>query len=267
MNTTDQVCQDDLIQASIGEHHIFLNPKNKHEKIYLEIFRSGRKSIDMLIADYFIRPGDVVLDAGANIGFLTLQYLVRNVNAVHAVEPVSNAFNKLQSIKDPKVHLYKVALGDKEGNVKMYLSKSHNQGHTINSDFLSIFPSVFEVNPQIEIVQITKADNLFRHVKFDFMKIDIEGAESVFLEGAKEILIKHPPRAIQIEIYPNDFSKVDETLRIYLPFRMRVGKYHDKDELVFLEPNEAVPENISANPPIFVYTSSPNFFKYYQINE
>lgn len=261
MNQSNQDLHSQLIQAKIGEHTISLNPKNKHERIYLEICQTGRKTIDMLIADSFIKPGDVVLDAGANIGFLTLQYLALDVAAVHAVEPVSAIFKILKSIDDPKVHLYNVALGDQEGNVKIYLSKNHNQGHTINSDFLSIFPRVFESTPQTELVQVVRADNLFKDIKFDFMKIDIEGAESAFLGGAREILINHPPRAIQIEIYPDEFSDVDEILRIYLPFRMRVGKYHDKDELLFLEPDGLVPENVSANPPIFVYTSSPDLFK------
>src|SRR5437870_2877368 len=86
---------------------------------------------------YLVRPGDVVLDIGAHIGYYTtlLSQLVGVHGKVVAFEPDPTNFTLLQQnvarIACTNVTLYNLALSDRNGTVALYLSADNAGDHRI----------------------------------------------------------------------------------------------------------------------------------------
>jgi len=144
----------------------------------------------------FIRPGDLCLDVGANIGWhtLLLSRLVGSSGHVHAFEPnpsVLKLLNEnlhLNDIGNTTVH--PVAVGNVNGeaffNAPPVGSKEAGNGYMVNS-------SLDEGNGVIR-VPICVLDSLLlsgRPVRF--IKIDVEGYEAGVLQGASHILARYRP--------------------------------------------------------------------------
>ncbi len=195
---------------------------DKHEKNYFDCIYNNATDFDILIAKQFLKPGDIVLDAGANIGFSSLVFLNQGAGKVYAFEPVPHLFKRLKILSDERLAVYDSALSDIDGWADIILSETHNQGHTLNPDFTGIFPTVFGAAPKKTRVSVAKLDSVLPKVKFDFFKVDIEGSESKFLDGAKDTLNTNPPRIMMIEIYPNVFEDVHRNCCKYFAHSQRV---------------------------------------------
>jgi FkbM family methyltransferase len=168
---------------------------------------------------------------------------------VHAVEPVSTLYERLSQVRDPRLSVYQVCLSDHNGDGYIFCSVGHNQGHTLNAQFLDLFPDAFGISPPRQPVHLFRADDLFPETRFDFMKIDVEGSEAALLDGAKRLLSKSAPRAIQIEIYPSQFEQVDARLRPYFSSARRAAVIGEA--LVLSDIDSPPPKG----PPIFVYSN------------
>jgi FkbM family methyltransferase len=117
-------------------------------------------------------------------------------------EPVKSNYDRLVST----IHLNKlneivmpfnIALGDKEGEIEMALETRNRwqRGATTGN---AVIREGMESDPQYTIskARITRLDNFvtensISHV--NFIKIDIEGAELMFLRGGVNFLSKHRP--------------------------------------------------------------------------
>jgi FkbM family methyltransferase len=139
------------------------------------------------------RPGDVVIDIGANIGAHTLPMsaFVGNTGQVYAFEPQPVIFQTLcanmalNSITN--VHCHCLALADKKGDVfipDIDYSTPGNYGGVSVGQF-----------PQGHVIQkIPLDDFLFGKIdKLNFIKIDVEGMEEQVIEGAKKLITQHQP--------------------------------------------------------------------------
>jgi FkbM family methyltransferase len=231
----------------IGRHTLDLDTSQRHEQRYFEAAARREKTIDILVGERFIRRGDAVLDAGANIGFTSLAYLALGAREVHAVEPVSALYTRLSKVHDRRLTAHQVCLSDRNGSQRIFLSAAHNQGHSVNDQMISLFPTVFGPSPATEIVKVARADDLFRST-FDFMKIDVEGSEAALLDGARGLLARGLPRAVQIEIYPDYFDAVHG----------RLVKYFNIAYRAFIERGRLGLGEIATRPkgpPVFVYTN------------
>jgi FkbM family methyltransferase len=236
--------------VQIGRNALYLDMRQFHERRYFERVVRQQKTIDLLIAERCVRPGDVVLDAGANIGFASLAYLALGAREVHAVEPVSALYERLARIADPRLRAYRAALSDRNGTQAIFLSKAHNQGNSLSAHLAEEWPWIFGRSPATEMVRVARADDCFESsVAFEFMKIDVEGSEAALLDGAADILSRHRPRAVQIEIFGEYFDAVHKRLTAYFEHTYRAIK--DADRLVLEEPTIEPRKG----PPIFVYTN------------
>lgn len=54
--------------VEIGGTNLRLDMRNSHERSYFAAVGARTVSVDELIARKFVKPGDTILDAGANIG-------------------------------------------------------------------------------------------------------------------------------------------------------------------------------------------------------
>jgi FkbM family methyltransferase len=148
-----------------------------------------------------IRPGDVVLDIGANIGYYTLLFakLVGPTGYVFAFEPDPKNFSLLSRNVElngyHNVVLINKAVSDKTGFAKLFLSDINSGDHRIydSADGRHSVP-----------IQTVTLDDYFVQSKlqFDLVKFDIQGAEWAALQGMTNFLSQHERLKMIMEFWP-----------------------------------------------------------------
>ena len=150
--------------------------------------------------NYTLKQGMVVVDVGANVGFLTRQFgkLVGDTGKVLSFEADPSTFEylKYNSRKLPCVQLFQLAVSDVNGSAQFYL---HSRSGASNS--LVNTPQSKEM---ITVKCMTLDDFLdtLPPMKIDFIKIDVEGAELKVLNGMKRTFINQPGMKVILEFCP-----------------------------------------------------------------
>jgi FkbM family methyltransferase len=135
-----------------------------------------------------VKPGDTIVDAGANFGYYTLigSRLVGDKGKVYAFEPDPTNFELLQ--KNVRLNgltnvvLERKALSNRKGTLKLYIAGENKGDHRI-------YQPDGESRPSVE-VEAVRLDEYFKDHKrgIDFLKTDTQGAEGVILEGMTGLL-------------------------------------------------------------------------------
>ena len=156
-----------------------------------------------------LRPGMVCYDLGASIGYLTL-LMARTASRVYAFEPAPHAQNVLTAhirengLQD-RVELIPTVVADRPLKVRFSLSRS------------AYGSRIVEANRDCEHIEVTATtlDTFVEtHEPPDFIKIDVEGAESAVLEGGRRVLERRP--IICVEIHSHEQAlKVSQILSEY----------------------------------------------------
>jgi FkbM family methyltransferase len=137
-----------------------------------------------------LKPGDVVLDIGANIGYYALMEasLIGPTGKVYAIEPVPTnmellkkniALNGFESI----ISTYQAAVSDTPKEEKFYLSAHSNLGSFHNTDYktgerLSYMKDSFILVQTYDIAEFMKPIP-----RIDMIRMDIEGGEVEVFRG------------------------------------------------------------------------------------
>jgi FkbM family methyltransferase len=163
-----------------------------------------------------LRPGDTVLDIGANIGLTMLRaaHWVGKAGQVHAFEPnpqmqqqlkESIAYNQLSNVT-----LHRVALGDQPGTLELNVPLGHSgAGSLVRKDS---DPSKFE-SVQVAVKTLDSIFPVMGHIRL--VKIDVEGFEPQVLRGAHQLCSRNPPDAMLIELNGyTDSIEVHPTIQI-----------------------------------------------------
>lgn len=177
-----------------------------------------------------LKPGDVVVDVGANIGYYTL-LAASKVGAqgkVYAFEPDPTNFALLKKNVELNGHrnvvLVNKAVTDKSGELKLYLSDVNMGDHRAYAS---------EENRPSITIPCTTMDDFFRGHKgrVDFIKIDIQGFECHALRGMQETLRRSPGVRLTAEFWPYGLTRAgdspEELLRL---LRQNRFKLYDIDE-------------------------------------
>jgi FkbM family methyltransferase len=134
-----------------------------------------------------LRPGQTVIDAGANVGKFT-RMLATSGATVHAFEPDPAAFAALEknTAEMPNVLRYQKAVGLSDGAVRMYRHASYDDDPESKSTSTTMFAekrNIDESNSfrtqQIDLLAFIRA--LPSNV--ELLKLDIEGQEVPILEA------------------------------------------------------------------------------------
>jgi len=141
-----------------------------------------------------LRPGMVAVDCGAHIGYHTLLMAkcVGKEGKVYAFEPLPENFSVLcENIAlngyEGIVVAEKKAVGAQTGRQRF----RRGQWHPDDPDPLT---SVSRFDPQGELeVEVVALDDYFADKQVDFIKVDVEGAEGMVLEGARRLLQRWRP--------------------------------------------------------------------------
>jgi len=149
-----------------------------------------------------IRSGSIVYDIGANYGVHTLLMarLVGDSGKVFSFEPVSNIAGELKRNvalnRFNNVTCIPIAVSDQCGNASFVLGAHIGAGKLALSSSESTF--------LVATITINEFVRSGQGPAPDFMKIDVEGAESKVLSGASNIMREHRP-TILVDLHnPNE---------------------------------------------------------------
>ena len=156
-----------------------------------------------------LRRGNTFIDVGAHAGWISLvsSRLVGSTGHVVAIEPspALASFIRYHCIVNrvPVIAVEKFAVVDSSGTADFFI---HNQGlSSINSLFeSSVAREAPTESPISRLCVLTRSlDDYCETQKLlpDLIKIDVEGAELLALEGASRILSKRKP-ALIVAIHP-----------------------------------------------------------------
>lgn len=163
----------------------------------------------------FVRPDDVCIDGGANVGLVTL-LMAKTVGGggrVYAVEPGDVYLERLRKNLELNpslagvVRIMPVGLSDREG----MLLWSPDPNAPYNAWFM---PFVEVPVDSAVSLPVTTLDALARSEglnRLDFVKLDLEGMELWALRGASEVLARYRPAVLfeSLEMWRNTRGLTD----------------------------------------------------------
>jgi FkbM family methyltransferase len=173
----------------------------------------GLRNLSTLIGRYepsftnaFLRESKsapVIYDIGSNIGYFSLLAALNKNSKIYSFEPVpkvAEQFRLLMGLNglSEKVKLSEVALSNELGKIKMVTPGAHEQGLMVSA----LRGQKVDIDDSI-LVDMTTLDHLVFEENFpppDLIKLDVEGAEAMVLDGGERTLMYHKPRLL-IEVH------------------------------------------------------------------
>jgi FkbM family methyltransferase len=223
---------------------------NPHQTIGLSLATYGL--YDLALSEMIlrlVRPGDLVIDGGANVGYTSCLMLdcLKGKGRLLSYEPLPELFEILKenlrdgsSVAEP----YMLALSDKVGSAVITLPNSFN-----GNDGVATLEGGEVQGKKLTIPTIT-LDSLNLDVKVRLMKLDVEGHEISVLKGAEKSLDRG---IFEYIIYEDLAGAGGETLKFLESKGFKVYKIvKEFSGLSLKEPNFDI--NLSYEPDNFLAT-------------
>lgn len=189
----------------------FIFRKNFFKRIKMRISIEKRKFLknefDDLSFLYFLldRKPKHIIDGGANIGFVSYQFLKRFKTAkIYAFEPNPSVFELLKNSFSNKVNsilTYNLGISNTSGKLSFY--KNNNSGtssflppNDFHKSHLARKFSIIDV-PVITLHDFCKENNIDL---ISILKLDIEGYELKALQGCEEMIKNQKIEFIYVEV-------------------------------------------------------------------
>lgn len=183
-----------------------------------DMFLSAYEPDEVAVLERYLKPGDVFVDVGANIGYLTAvgASLVGPDGAVHSFEPVPEYFSRLESLRaaNPQyaITVNAMALGEREGSAEIAQSPRGNIGwNTMVPGMLRDGAGARHTVPVQRLDRYLSQRGIGRVA---LIKIDTEGFELPVLQGASGFLNAATPRPpILCEVAPGAYPLLGSSVR------------------------------------------------------
>lgn len=225
--------------------------------IGLHLYRYGYDDPDLSLVTRILSPGDVFVDGGANIGLFSLAAAERvgPTGKVIAFEPSQDTHRVLkENVQLNAFHwleVHQLALADKPGQGQFVAFSGSGSGHS------SFAPSPELQGGHLETVEIVALDDVIDkedRARLRLIKLDLEGAEYLAVQGAINILADVRPDVV-VEIEPQHLlrqsASATELLKTFeqLGYQSFKAEWDQEGKLLLRQ------ERVSASA-----DSSPNFF-------
>ncbi|RJQ51096.1 MAG: FkbM family methyltransferase [Desulfobacteraceae bacterium] len=181
-----------------------------HRIIYEETQQTGfyEKDISFLMIS-LLKPGDMVIDVGAHIGYFTLLAgsLVEESGRVFSFEPIEE--NRKRLMHQVGINgltnaiLYPDVVGDQNGKTTFFYNEDNDGGHAIWDVSRHPFNEKTKRAPRLLSLPIVRLDDFFNPdalSKLKMIKIDTEGNELNVLAGARHLIDTHRVKCIACEL-------------------------------------------------------------------
>lgn len=210
----------------------------------LRWLKPGASAFDpelMLAVQQMVRPGDVVWDIGANVGAFALAAAVRSARPVLCIEAdpfLTDLLRRTASLRrnaDLRLDVVCTAIGDRPRIAEFAIASRGRAASGLAEGALS---TQHGSTRQMLTTPVMPADALLEGREApSLVKVDIEGGEALFVEGASRLID---------DIRPRFYIEVSETNRDVV-----LGRFDRSDYDVF----ELLPHGLAAFPPDRVPTN------------
>jgi FkbM family methyltransferase len=198
------------VRINRGRLRLYLNPNDTDTVLAyaLDVFERQ----ELQIVSRIVRPGDAVLDIGANIGYYSvkLSALCGSKGTVHVFEPDPTNFgilsrnvalNRLQNVT-----AYNLALADFDGEGTLYRSLTNAGDYS-----LAPHPQLTARPVRVACRRLDSLAGVSAHTP-SLIKIDVQGFEEAVLRGGGVCFEGWSPRpAMLIEFEPEDIVLAGHT--------------------------------------------------------
>jgi FkbM family methyltransferase len=161
-----------------------------------------------------VKPGDVVIDIGANIGYYALleASIVGNGGQVYAIEPVPSNAELLRKNIDlngcSNIELYQLAIGEARKTAPMYQTPQRNLGSLLNPTGTPLESHITKV---IDVEVMTLDDFLKDKPSPRIIRMDVEGYEYEIIRGMGHTLQTVVPLTILMEFHFHRMKRARST--------------------------------------------------------
>jgi FkbM family methyltransferase len=241
--------------------NIRVRPEEEHGKILTTL-----GVIDLMVTETLWRltePGELVIDVGANIGYMTAVLAARvssiSGGSIWSFEAHPDIFSELkfnveswqQQLKTVQFLPKNIAVSEQKGTVHLQVPDAF----TKNRGLASVVTITDMTNKSI-ILESCSLDDLFlESQEIGVMKLDVEGHELQVLKGATQLLQKQKIRDCVFEEhreYPTPVTSFFEKMG-YKIFRIQRSFFKP----ILLNPSSKVPRT-NWEPTSFIATSNPD---------
>ena len=177
-----------------------------------------------------LRPSDVVLDCGANVGSVTLRLAATGAN-VHAFEPDPHAFKILRDVTKglENVTLHNAAVGVQAGSIQLMRAVNFDEnpnGASVKSTVITGGRMINEDNEKALDVALLSIfdfvdDIVSEFGEVAFLKMDIEGAELDILE---HMLVRKTFERVRLTVAETHENKFKELRPRFRALRLAVAE-------------------------------------------
>jgi FkbM family methyltransferase len=207
-HTNDRTLVIKELDGSHGSVRLFVDLAD--HVIGLNIVRGQYEVDEVRYMRSVLKPGDTAIDAGAHIGFFTMQMaaIVGAEGRVYAFEPVdSNADLLERSIVEnrfaDRIDFHRAAVGAATGTATLtFPVETLNTG---GAYLLRDGTSALAGN-QKKTVTVVALDDLPIRRPVRMIKMDVEGAEPLVIEGAAAVLREDRPVVLS-ELHPTQLER------------------------------------------------------------
>jgi len=173
----------------------------------------------------------MIFDVGANVGQTLLSYMAVLPNArIQCFEPFPNSFKELsaKAAGYPSASVNQLALADQVGEQTFYTNPEYHTRNSLlprpNSEGRRYFREKAELSPNmtvgVDTIDHFRAEKNIDHI--DALKLDVQGAEMMVLQGARETLAANAVSLVftEILVVPHyeggpTFQDIDSMLQDY----------------------------------------------------
>lgn len=200
--------------------------------IIYPIFKNRQDADEINYLKKIIKPGDTIIDIGANIGFYSkiLATCAGKYGKVHSFEPDLINFKHLKKNTRGLVNivLNNKAVSDKSGTINIYKSKDLNVDHRT-------YPvGEYESIDVIEAISIDEYVN--NSWKINLIKMDIQGFEVSALKGMEKTIKANPELKMLLEFWPHGLHAAGSSVALFCEVIKSLGL-----KIQFLEKENLLP--------------------------
>jgi FkbM family methyltransferase len=201
-----KACARALVDSLLRVNHTKLPPYFSIRDRLSYLMHGLEPSIIKLTAG-ILRPGDTVVDIGANVGFLTRKFasLVGQQGKVLAFEPDPLTFDFLlyNTQRLPQVSVFQEAISDRIGKMSFHLHPTSGMGNSL----VNSWEAARTIQVSASTLGAWAKDNAIGEIRL--VKIDVEGAELLVLRGMQGILEGRKGPQLIFEFCPKNLGGKD----------------------------------------------------------
>jgi FkbM family methyltransferase len=197
------------------------------DSVQRSLFYSGTyEPVLTALIEAELRPGDIFLDIGANVGHYSLLAASKLGEGaqIHAIEASGQTAMLLQDTVNRNrlggsIIVHQVAASDRKG--QMVLSTPADSTSFMGMRHLTPRGGVGEL---VEVVRMDEYLNVTPSV----VKIDVEGADLRALVGMERLLRNSPPRCLFVEAVDNQLARFGDSTEVMVDYMSSMGYSSEK---------------------------------------